>query len=374
VDVRLAADGHHGASLVLPASVLVVGAGYAGNRFIKAIHHLEREHGEVRLGGIVDTDTSRLRPWSAQGVPVFSVLPSALSCVRPDVVVVAVNEEAHVGVLRTLALSGSRFILCEKPLTRTVAEAEALHGPLCHSVLSLNLVERFSDIVSAAQRWLAATGAIDVIRVEFHWGKHRIADPRPTIGVASELIHPIDLVHVLFTPGRLRDVSGFGVDSNLSCNGPVCMDSIHFSARAEAGYTLLGHASFTWPRRVRNLSSLARDARGRLYRLILTFDTPHWDCDEFIVEELHQRSGQYRCLERLVTSLDAVPADVRGIGKVIRFVRASISHWVGGTQAPLLVDLDAAIGLQRIVERVCGEVECLGTLGNSFFRKSTEMA
>src|SRR5262245_9080834 len=275
MEVSLATESHRGASLVLPACVLVVGAGYAGSRFIKAIQHLERECGEVRLGGVMDTDANRLQPWSAQGVPVFSVLRAALDCIVPDVVVVAVNEAAHVGVLRTLAQRGPRFILCEKPLTPTVAEAEALRVLLYHRALSLNLVERFSDIISAAQRWLAATGPIDVMRIEFHWGKHRIADPRPTIGVASEIIHPIDLIHVLFTPGRLYDVMGFGINSSLRRNGPLCMDSIHFAARAEAGFMLLGHASFTWPRRVRNLSSLARDGRGRLYRLILTFDTPH---------------------------------------------------------------------------------------------------
>ena len=365
MEVRLAAESQSGASLVLPARVLVVGAGYAGSRFIRSIQHLERERGEICLGGVVDIDANRLQPWSAQGVPVFSVLSTALDCIGPDVVVVAVNEELHVSVLETLAQRGPRFILCEKPLTPTVAEADALNVLLCHRALSLNLVERFSDIISAAQRWLAATGPIDVMRVEFHWGKHRIGDPRPTIGVASELVHPIDLIHVLFSPGMLQDVRGFGISSGLRPDGPVCMDSIHFAARAQAGFMLLGHASFTWPRRVRNLSSLARDGRGRLYRLILTFDTPHWDCDEFIVEELDQRSGQYRCLERLATSVEALPMDVRGIDKVIRFVRASISHWTGGAQAPLLVDLEAAVQLQRVIERVCTEVTCIGTLRSS---------
>jgi predicted dehydrogenase len=372
MEARLAAESHQGSPLILPACVLVVGAGYAGSRFIKAIQHLERERGEVRLGGVIDTDASRLQPWSAQEVPVFSVLRAALDCIGPDVVVVAVNEEAHVDVLRRLAQSGPRFILCEKPLTPTVAEAEALRVVLYHRALSLNLVERFSDIVAAAHRWLTKMGPIKVKRVEFHWGKHRIADPRPTIGVASEIIHPIDLVHVLFTPGMLHDVRGFDISSSLRPNGPVRMDSIHFAARADAGFTLLGHASFTWPRRVRNLCSLMHDRRGRLYRLILTFDTPHWDCDEFIVEELDQHSGQYRCLERMATSVDALPMEARGLDKVIRFVRASISHWADGRHAPLLVDLETAVGLQRIVERVCEEVACVGTVESSVFTGHTE--
>jgi predicted dehydrogenase len=340
------------ARLALPASALIIGAGYAGTRFAKSISHLERQRGEVYLGGVIDANATRLPPWMVQGIPTFSNLCNALEQVDPDLVVVAVNEDQHFAVLQTVAQSRPRCVLCEKPLTSTLAEAEALLPLLCHSRLSLNLVERFSDIVLAAKQWLTTNKPIDVLRVEFQWGKHRIADPRPTIGVSSEVIHPIDLVHFLFAPGMLQDITGFTVSSALRHRGALYVDSLHFAAYAEAGFTLIGHASFTWPRRVRNITALVRDGRKRLYRLILTFDTPHWDCDEFIVEELDQHSGRYRCVERLAISVDSLPEEARGVNKIIRLINASISHWATGARQPLLADARHAVQLQRTVEDI----------------------
>ncbi len=251
-----------------PARVLIIGAGYAGTRMVRALNHPAGSGAGREPGRIMDVQPAKLHHWSIEGVPVFDELKIAMHTTKPDVVAVTVNEYAHLEVLRTVSSAGIRFVLCEKPLASTLAEAEEVRNLLGSSTsLSLNMVERFSDVVHEARRWLAAAGPVEVLRVEFHWGKHRIADPRPTIGVLSEIIHPIDLLRLLFDSGHLYDVRGCSTTTQLRGDGPVCMDSIDFAAQAEPGYTVIGHASFSWPRRVRTLSAIVRDDCCRLYRL-----------------------------------------------------------------------------------------------------------
>jgi|DewCreStandDraft_1066081.scaffolds.fasta_scaffold01111_20 predicted dehydrogenase len=60
------------------------------------------------------------------GCPVFPSLEALLAHVRPDVLDICLPTPAHGPAIRTALAAGLRFIICEKPLARTGAEARDL--------------------------------------------------------------------------------------------------------------------------------------------------------------------------------------------------------------------------------------------------------
>lgn len=334
---------------------VVIGAGYAGTRLLAALRHLQLASA-VEVVGVVDRDAARLEVFRQENFETSTSVDEALAAIDPEVVVVAVNEDEHMSVLRSVADSGPRSILCEKPLAPTIAECEELKSTLSHCRFSMNLVERFSDVVTEAATWLRETGEFETLRVEFQWGKHRIGDPRPTIGITSEIIHPLDLARVLFGVERLDQVAGCATSSPLRPDAEPTRDWLSFAAVADGSFPLTGSVSFSWPRRVRTMTALVRSADDALYRLLMSFDTPHWDCDQLIVERIDPFSGRYQTVHAHNTALDDIDESVRGINKVARFVEESFSAWSGSPVDVPLVDVEEAIALQRLVDMACESI------------------
>jgi predicted dehydrogenase len=328
--------------------VLVVGGGYAGTRFCRALRFLERET-DLELRGLVDPAPS---PRAADpGLPHHRHLADAMRLARPDIVVVAVNEYAHCEVLVELARYAPRTILCEKPLASSMAECARVAEALGKTRLCLNLVERFSHALEAALAWLRGLPpTARVERVEFFWGKHRIHDPRPTIGVVSELIHPIDLVDVLVGLGDLRVLGITSSTFDLSRAALGIEDALDFDAVTGAGCSVRGHVSFSWPRRQRMVTAIVRD-RQQLYRLIIDFDHPHWDDDAFRVEAIDSELGLYETVAEASWHAADVPLEIRGIAKVVEFVRASCDLPRRSTLSPEPIGLHQAIALQAQLTR-----------------------
>src|SRR5690606_17147028 len=89
--------------------ILIIGLGYAGQRFQRAFEHVGTCSGIAVSMAYVDCRRKRttLRP--------FERIDGALRDFRPDIVVVSVNDINHAAVLEQLA--GYRgFVVCEKPL------------------------------------------------------------------------------------------------------------------------------------------------------------------------------------------------------------------------------------------------------------------
>ena len=83
-------------------------------------------HPDIRLLAAVDTDAkARLDFQTAYGLKVYESLDDALRESVPDIAVVATPPATHRPMVERLALAGVRGILCEKPLSLTVADARA---------------------------------------------------------------------------------------------------------------------------------------------------------------------------------------------------------------------------------------------------------
>ncbi|MTJ80301.1 MAG: Gfo/Idh/MocA family oxidoreductase [Telmatospirillum sp.] len=330
----------------LPAhQVLLVGCGASGKRFLRVFDHLERATGgRIALAGTVD----RARPILPGRPDPYRDLTTALSDLKPDSVIVSVNEKDHFEVLETLAAHPVRHILCEKPLTRTLAEARSLMPALADRWLALNMVERYSPVVEDFRTWLRANPGVRPTRIQFFWGKHRVRDPRPTMGVMSELIHPLDLAAYLFDLGSWTVVDGFTHHSDFAHDTDSLDDSIHCILSAD-GVVVSAHASFAWHDRRRELAAFLTDDAGNHYHAVLSFDVPLWDCDSLVVQSLCPSAGtRALVLERRYANGDFLP-ELHQVHKLMRFAVDGLGEPVGESRR---VDLSQAVGLQALLEKI----------------------
>ena len=340
-----------------PLSVLLIGRGYAGERFLRAARYLQQtEPGLLALAGVVDRHPERLH--GLGGLPAHADLGEALAALQPQVAVVTVNETAHHDILLQLVAAGVPAVICEKPLTQTLAEAEALAPHFRGRFFSLNLVERFSPVVEAFHAWRREHPSARPVRIEFSWGKHRIFDPRPSMGVLSELIHPVDLVGHLFGDlmgSGLRTVGGFELRSDFNAPGSDVADSVHVLLDCR-GVPVVGHASFAWDRRERRVLAYLREGDD-LLRATLTFDAPRWDCDSLVIDRIAPDGRATATAGRLAVANADFPSELDQIHKVHQFLRESLVAVRAGRVSPRLVDFDAALALQRLIAAVgetCG--------------------
>lgn len=343
----------------MPRCAIVVGLGYAGRRFVRVLQHVERyTPGLVTLVGGVDPEPGRV----LDGLPCVPDLAVALMRWRPDVLCVTVGESHHAAVFDLLAGYRSCLVLSEKPLTTDLVSAARAAEQLAHHMFSMNLVERFSPVVSRYRSWAAEQAGLRVVRVDAQWGKHRIFDPRPTMGVLSELIHPIDLVQHLFLPLRYDSLHAHAIVSDLDVTANPRLDSVDATLRVGA-VPVSVRASYAWPERVRTITALVR-ADGGLYRVVLTFDKPHWDCDRLQVLAILP-DGRWSSVLDVRTDVADLSAEIAGVAKVEQFVRRSLLADPGPEADSDLVGLAGALDLQRLLNEI-GEAAASATFAASY--------
>ncbi|WP_116450532.1 Gfo/Idh/MocA family protein [Blastococcus litoris] len=132
--------------------IAVAGAGLIGARHIERI----AAGAGTALAGIVDPDPSAQRIADRFGVPLFPGLGELLERTRPDGVVLATPNQAHVdGALECLAAGVP--VLVEKPLADTVEGAERLVAAADEAGVPLltGHHRNHSDVMATARRILA---------------------------------------------------------------------------------------------------------------------------------------------------------------------------------------------------------------------------
>lgn len=257
--------------------LLIVGLGYAGKRYQRAFSHIA---GTLGLPLEVAYVTRKERV--GETLPYYPGVLRALAEFRPEVVVVSVNDHAHVDILRDLA-GFEGFVLCEKPLAAPGDDWSGACAGLARAQgFALDLVERYSEATQRLKELVVGQGW-SLIRASFHWGKDRLNDYRPTCGVSSEVIHALDLVQWIGAPGamlRLRQAIGIGSDFSLS--GPEVPDTVMLTASLGEA-VVAGYSSFVNIQRQRTVDFSFADPAGRIFHARLVYDTPAWDHDELCI-------------------------------------------------------------------------------------------
>lgn len=311
--------------------------------------------GEIshRVGAVCDVAPERLTALDDE-VKKFTHIGEALLEINPKIVVVTTNETTHFDVLRAVA-APNRIIICEKPLTSTLDEANQILPDMRSTLLSLNLVERFSPIITAFRQWQKENLVLTCQRVEAFWGKYRIANSRPTMGVLSEIIHPIDLVDYIFGFEGWKVHSVTGTSSDFSVDRSPKHDSIDVLFKTD-NFPVLVHSSFVWPERARQIVAIMRDEAHNLYLVTFDFDNPHWDCDQLKIYSIDATSGYRHLIYSNETRNVDFPAELHGIHKVKEFTKASLLAAQGEANDERLVFLDSSIKLQTILASIEDEL------------------
>ncbi|MEU9985048.1 Gfo/Idh/MocA family oxidoreductase [Streptomyces sp. NPDC050856] len=328
--------------------VLIVGLGYAGSRFRTAFRNTGEPVSFAHVG----------RTRAATDIPYYDSVPGALAGFRPDVVVVTVPDEAHASVLNELS-GYEGFVVAEKPLTTSRDDLTSVESALAKvSGFCLDLVERYSEATVLLRDHIRREG-LELVRAHFTWGKDRINDHRPTSGVPSEIVHPLDLVQWIAGDGReIALDSVLGTRSDFSVSGPEVLDSVALAGRLGTG-TVTGYSSFVNITRKREVDFVLRSGTGELVYASAVYDTPVWDADR--VRVWRRTDDGDEVIHELDTTGRPVPPGARTVVKLGRMA-ADVTRFVTsghrpGTPFPGLAD---ALGLQRLLNTMEREVRATG--------------
>ena len=323
--------------------ILIIGLGYAGNRYRRAFEHIAASTGLPLALAYV---SRRQKPTE---LPYFDNVGRALQAFAPDIVVVSVNDHSHAPVLQQLA-GYQGFVICEKPLVTLQDDLAELFAALEHvSGFALDLVERYSDATRQLREWVERHDW-QLVRASFHWGKDRINDYRPTCSVTSEVIHALDLLGwICPRAGQLRLHGALGVCSDFSISGSEVLDTVQLTgSMGEARVT--GYASFVNIVRQRTVDFSFVDRDARLINARLVFDTPRWDHDQLRIWT-RTASGS----EELLHAHASAPNDP-GLDTIHKLARLCLQvvRWVTLKEKPrqAFADLDTAVALQRLLNDI----------------------
>ena len=163
----------------------VVGVGHLGSQHARVLAEIE----ESELVGVYDIDRERAKAVGERyGVAAFSSLEELLG--ETEAVSCAVPTESHYEVAREVLRAG-RHLFLEKPMARTVKEAEELLDLAVKGGLKFQIghIERFNPAVLRAQEFIKDPKFVEA---------HRLApyNPRGTdVDVVLDLmIHDLDLL------------------------------------------------------------------------------------------------------------------------------------------------------------------------------------
>lgn len=337
---------------------LIVGLGQAGARFVRACMAMNTGSTRVVVMAGVDVGKERCNAFeNGLAFPCFGSIEEAASKVAPDIVIVTAAEDQHFQVLMSIrrCFPRVRRVLCEKPLTSTLREAHELARHYGEKEVSVNFVERFSPIVTAVRRFMQQRRRT-ILRANCFWGKYRVKDARPTLGVISvELAHPVDLVLMLarVDPGtHFKVASAVASRSNFDVGeqSALPLDTVHASLEFASGLQMIVSTSLLWAERQRKIELTLADCDGNASELaVLTFDKPMWDLDRLDIYEIRQTGGRPDLIETMNVDAASWNTDRLTIGKVCAFLESNLGEVAGDTH-DLVPRLSQATYVQEVLE------------------------
>jgi predicted dehydrogenase len=190
-----------------PLRAGVVGVGSLGQHHARVYTQIPG----VTLVGVVDVDEARAKEVAKRHHCQASTDPQSLLG-QVDLVSVVVPTSLHFTVTRPFLQQGVHVLL-EKPMTRTLEEADELIAlaQQHHSVFQIGHIERFNEAFQELKRILTAPGFIEVHRLV------PFSQRNTDIGVTLDLmIHDLDiLLHLVNSPVARVDATGVKILSDF---------------------------------------------------------------------------------------------------------------------------------------------------------------
>ncbi|WP_226053002.1 Gfo/Idh/MocA family oxidoreductase [Dickeya chrysanthemi] len=264
-------------------NILIVGLGYAGNRFYSAFKNVIHTE-KINFAYVNRTKISH-------ELPCYESVQVALEKFKPEIIVISATDNQHINIIESLS-SYDGFILCEKPLTTPGDGWKTACNNLQNlSGFALDLVERYS-FATILLKSLIIERKWKLVRANFVWGKNRINDYRPTCGVTSEVIHPLDLITWICNEKCSLDIrSVSGVKSDFSISGDHILDTVLLTAEL-SNVPVTGFSSFVNIQRQRSVDFSFTDEIGEIIHARIIYDTPSWDCDHLRIWSLNSDGSE----------------------------------------------------------------------------------
>ncbi|MEP6783047.1 MAG: Gfo/Idh/MocA family oxidoreductase [Acidobacteriota bacterium] len=178
----------------------VIGVGHLGRHHARILSSLPG----ISLAGVVDTNLERAAQIAGEfGTRSFRDV-SEIGAL--DLAVIAAPTESHAAIAMPLVEAGIH-VLVEKPVTQTLAEADALIAAAKRKgvVLAVGHSERFNPAVAAARPYVSDPRFIEVHRLGTQIGRSLDIDV-----VLDLMIHDLDLI-LSIVPSEVESVEAVGV-------------------------------------------------------------------------------------------------------------------------------------------------------------------
>lgn len=329
----------------------IIGLGQSGQRFLAAIAELSP--GQLQVCCAADRDPRKLDQLRNKGIALYENYKLMLVEKNIDILIIATTDNEHYPVFKFIEENKIRFkqIICEKPVVTEPEEIQFLVKNFLSNPISVHFVERYSPTISLLKDYMREHQRI-VKHVDFDWSKYRIKDPRPTVGVISEVTHPVDLA--LYLSGTECNTS-YNVSSawcqmsDFHIGGIVRPSSLFMAIEFDNGITMAGTSSYTRSRRRRSLEVILADKTGSASEIaVLNFDDPQWDDDQLTIYSLCERK-QSAAPVLMHFRQDAQLIGQRAhISKICNFLETVIRSLTQGHTTDL-ADLHHGVYVQEIV-------------------------
>lgn len=352
--------------------VLVLGAGVMGQRHIASLIEIADKVLAPR-GITLDIAAVDRRDEARSSLPSrvasFADMDAALAAQKPDIAVMAFNDDEHVPAFRKLfaVCPDVQAVLTEKPLTEHLRDARELEPELRKRYLSMNTVINFSPVFDRLKEVMpqidAAHGGLKPLGFEAIWGKNRTADTRPSIGVPSESVHALSIITDMFGHARLSLEQGAAKKGYLSTKATDVIYEIDSTFRSgKTGVPVQFHASYVFDSQHRKVTAYYSAGNGDAVAVELDFDVKHngQNADRLRVHRIDRASGA------VATLIDEHPAQIvngaaPGLLRADRITAFNSLSMIDFLTPPSrrdpalaarLSNLDAALEVQAEVEQI----------------------
>lgn len=341
---------------MMPYRVLLIGLGEAGRRFFQVLRYIEEHEGLIKLDSVCDINPRRFNQDIPSQIRKYTNFEQALLERNFDLIIVCVNEYLHFDILQVIKKYPFRKVLCEKPLTETLDQLVEIQSAFRDTDISVNFVERYSPIVQDYLGWVN-NKSIRIKRIEFFWGKYRFRDARPTIGVTSEISHPLDLILYLIrfpNDGHIQILRGCYSKSDFSPYKESLLDSINVQLLLNGSLLVVGHSSFIWEQRRRKIIIYLEDQVDVTSQLVVfDFDNPIWDTDTLTIYDISKERREVILQKKYLTQ--DLPVNLQRVSKIYKYIKANISCLENPRHERNIAWITQAATVQQVLEQLKSE-------------------
>ena len=355
-------------------NILVMGAGRMGKVHLRAL--LESKEKILKPQGykvnisVADKNASALENINTDVTKFLSTEEALESGKDFDIAVMAYNDDQHLEAFKSLFKKqpNIKAIFSEKPLTETLSEAEELKPWLEDKYLSINTVINFSPVfdklASIKEEFGELYGELKPFGFEAVWGKNRISDTRPSIGVQSESVHALSVVSDMFGQDELILQEGQGAKGYLSTGAQDVPHEMKASFKSKStGLKINTHLSYTFDKQERRVTAYF-NTEDFLSILAAEMDFDIRDesgiYDTLKIYEINRFTGVARLQEEKKLN-EVYTSDKSGVlnnDKVTAFINLSLQDYLNKNSAtPELIknklgNIDRAMSVQKIIEQI----------------------